>query len=173
MAVDIGVIDFEFAPQEIEIAPGETVTWDFRGDGHTTTAVRGQADYWSSGPTAAGAEFSHRFNTPGRFQYVCIPHRSFMKGTITVGTDTVGDTLDAFRTRRRGNGVTVGFTLNEPATATYTLTGPSRRTVKRRLGRGRHSFKLRRLEEGSYRSKLIVQDDFDKRTSAQRRFEIG
>jgi plastocyanin len=175
MAVDIGVVDFQFTPQQIQIAPGETVTWDFTSGGHTTTAVGGQAEYWSSGADTrpAGTAYAHRFTRPGRFQYVCLPHRSFMKGTVTVGTDTVGDTLDGFRTRRGETSVTVAFTLNEPATATYRLIGPTRRTVKRRLGEGRHSFRLRRLEAGSYRATLTAEDDFDKRTTARRRFVVG
>jgi hypothetical protein len=113
------------------------------------------------------------FDTPGRYQYVCIPHRSFMKGVIQVGTDTVADTLDNFRTRRRGHRVTLSFLLNEPAVVTYRLKGPSPRTVKRgRLGEGTHSFTVRRLKRGTYRGVLTVVDDFDKKITPRNFFVI-
>src|SRR5215217_7979416 len=149
------VIDFEFKPAEHHIAVGDSVTWNFTAEGHTSTSVKGQPDSWSSvsdGTNSAGSSYRKVFDTPGRYQYVCTPHHAFMKGVITVGTDTVIDTLDAFKSTRRGNRVKISFLLNEPATVTYRLKGPSRRTVRRgRLDTGRHSFTLRRLRPGTYR----------------------
>ena len=170
------VIDFEFKPAERDVAVGDSVTWNFTAGGHTSTSLRGQPDSWNSvseGTNSAGSSYTKVFNTPGRYQYVCTPHQTFMKGVIEVGTDTVVDSLDNFRTTRRGNRVTLSFRLNEPATVTYRLKGPSPRTVKRgRLGTGRHSFTLRRLKRGTYRGVLRVVDDFDKKITPRNFFVI-
>ncbi|HEX5895373.1 MAG TPA: plastocyanin/azurin family copper-binding protein [Thermoleophilaceae bacterium] len=167
---------FTFEPPEPHIAVGDSVTWHFDVDGHTSTSKKGQPESWNSvseGTNAAGSTFSHTFKTPGRYQYVCIPHQTFMKGVIQVGTDTVSDTLDNFRTRRRENRVTLSFRLNEPATVTYRLRGPSRRTVRRgRLAAGARSFTVRRLKRGSYRGVLTVVDDFDKKITPRNSFVI-
>jgi plastocyanin len=171
------VVDFEFRPDERRIAVGDSVTWTFSVAGHTSTSLRGQPDSWNSAPgggtNAAGTPFTHVFNTPGRYQYVCIPHRTFMNGVIEVGTDTVVDSTDQFRSRRTGRRVRLSFVLNEPARVTYRLVGPSRRTVKRgRLEAGRHSITLRRLRRGTYRGRLIVSDDFDNRVTPRNFFVI-
>lgn len=170
------VIDFEFKPAERQIAVGDSVTWNFTAGGHTTTSLRGQPDSWNSvseGTNSAGSSFTKVFDTPGRYQYVCTPHRTFMKGVVQVGTDTVVDTLDKFRSARRGNRVKLSFVLNEPATVTYRLKGPSPRTVRRgRLDDGAHSFTVRRLKRGTYRGVLTVVDDFDKKVTAKNFFVI-
>jgi plastocyanin len=170
------VVDFEFKPAEHHIAVGDSVTWNFTFGGHTTTSLEGQPDSWNSvseGTNTAGSSFTKVFHTPGRYQYVCTPHQTFMKGVIEVGTDTVVDSLDNFRSKRTGNRVKLSFVLKEPATVTYKLKGPTRRTVKRgHLDRGRHSFILRRLRRGTYRGVLTVVDDFDKKITPRNFFVI-
>ena len=170
------VVDFEFQPAERKISVGDTVTRNFTVNGHTTASVGGQPDSWKSidtGANAAGTSFTHEFDTPGKFQYVCLQHRSFMKGTVEVGTDTVIDTLDNFKTRRTGHRAKISFKLNEPATVTYRLKGPSRKTVKEgRLPAGRHSFTVKRLKRGTYRGVLTVVDDFDKKITPRNFFVI-
>ncbi len=170
------VVDFEFQPAERKIAVGDSVTWQFQIAGHTTTSVGGQPDSWNSvstGTNDAGTAYTHVFNTPGRYQYVCIPHRDFMKGVIEVGTDAVVDSVSRFRSKRTGKRVKVSFVLNEPATVRYSLKGPSRRTVKRgRMAVGAHSFTVRRLKRGTYRGVLTVVDDFDKKATPRNFFVI-
>jgi len=170
------VIDFEFQPSERKIAQGDSVTWNFSAEGHTSASAGGQPDSWKSiedGVNQAGSSYSHVFNTRGRFQYVCLQHRDFMKGVIEVGTDTVVDSIDNFRTKRIGNRVKISFLLNEPAIVRYSLKGPSRRTVKRgRLDAGTHRFTLRRLKRGTYRGVLTVVDDFDKKVTPRNFFVI-
>jgi plastocyanin len=170
------VVDFEFKPPERRIAVGDSVTWNFTAGGHTTTSLSGQPDSWTSvpeGTNTAGSSYTKVFNTPGRYQYVCIPHRAFMKGVIEVGTDTVVDSLDNFRSKRTGNRVKLSFLLNEPAVVTYRLRGPSRRTVRLgRIGARTHSFTLRRLKPGTYRGVLTVVDDFDKKITPRNFFVI-
>lgn len=170
------VVDFEFKPQERKIALGDSVTWTFSIAGHTTVSRRGQPDSWKSieeGANAEGTTYTHVFNTPGRFQYYCVQHKDYMKGVVEVGTDAVVDSLDNFKSKRTGKRVKLSFKLNEPATVSYRLRGPSRRTVKRgRLEAGRHSFTLRRLKRGSYRGVLAVVDDFDKKITPRNFFVI-
>jgi plastocyanin len=171
----VEVVDYEFRPAERKIAVGDTVIWSFTNGGHTTTAARGQADKWNSGPATseAGTTYQKTFNTPGRFQYICIPHASFMKGTIEVGEDAETDTVDNFKGTRRGDNVKISFTLNEAAKVTYKLKGPSRRTVERgRLDAGRHSFRVRNLRNGEYRGTLTLVDDFDKKATPKNFFVI-
>ena len=173
---NMNVIDFEFQPAERKIAPGDSVTWSFSVAGHTTASVGGQPDSWKSigdGANEPGTSYTHVFNTPGRFQYVCVQHRDFMKGVVEVGTDAVVDSIDKFRAKRTGKRVNVSFRLNEPATVSYSLKGPSRRTVKRgRLAAGTRSFTIRRLKRGTYRGVLTVVDDFDKKITPRNSFVI-
>ena len=170
------VVDFEFKPAERRIALGDSVSWNFTAGGHTSTSLRGQPDSWNSvpaGTNAAGSSYTKVFNTPGRYQYMCIPHQSFMKGVIEVGTDTVLNSISKFRTKRIGTRVKLSFRLNEPAKVTYSLKGASRRTVKRgRLAAGAHSLTVRRLKRGTYRGVLSVVDDFDKKTTRRNLFVI-
>ena len=177
MAFDwpVEVVDYEFKPGPRKINVGDTVIWNFTDEGHTTTAVRGQADKWDSGPAtnAAGTSFQQTFNTPGRFQYVCSPHAGFMKSTIEVGDDAETDTVDNFKGTRRGNDVKISYKLNEAATVTYELKGRSGRTVKRpRREAGRYSFRLRNLKKGEYRGTLTAVDDFDKKATPKNFFVI-
>lgn len=171
--VEIGVVNFAFEPKARSIGVGDTVIWRFDAGGHTATSNRGQAERWNSGNRAFGQTFRHTFDRPGRFQYVCTPHASFMKGTLTVGSDSVRDTVDAFKAKRSGSTVRVSFELNEPATATYTLRGGERRTVRRgRLAAGRHSFTVRKLDPGTYAGTLTLSDDFDKSVKPKSSFSI-
>jgi plastocyanin len=171
--VEVGVVNFAFQPASRSIAVGDTVIWRFGDSGHTTTANRGQAERWNSGLESSGQEFRKRFTRPGRFQYICTPH-PFMEGTITVGSDSVRDTVDAFRTTRSGSSVRVSFELNEPATVAYKLRGAERRTVRKgRLRAGRHSFRVRNLDPGSYTGTLALADDFDKKVNPKKSFVIA
>ena len=173
----IDIVDFAFHPPTVQVQPGDTVVWSFdpiNQNDHSTTAVAAQAEKWNSGVQPAGApSFSHTFTRPGRYQYICIPHESFMKGTIVVGQDAVADTVDAFKTKRRGTSVRISFKLNEPAKMTYKLKGRTKKKIERtRLTAGRHSFKLRRLKPGRYRGTLTLVDDFDHRVTAKKSFVV-
>ena len=170
------VVSYEFHPREHKISVGDSVTWNFVDGGHTATSLSGQPDSWDSqdvGAGAPGSTFTHFFNTPGRYQYVCIPHRSFMKGVVEVGTDTVIDTVTKFRTHKRGHRVRISFVLKEPAKIRYRLRGPSPRKVKKgRLATGAHSFTIRHLKTGTYRGTLTAVDDFDKKNTSKNFFVI-
>jgi plastocyanin len=175
LAADSGVNvrDFQFGPKSAKIDVGDTVTWNFQDDGHTTTARPGQPERWNSGREDAGASFQKTFKKPGRYDYICIPHESFMTGTIVVGTDTVAKTVSSVKTKVSGTKVTVSFKLNEPANVGYKLKGASKRTVKaKRLTAGQHSLSVKGLKAGSYSGTLSLSDDFDKKSSQKKSFSV-
>jgi plastocyanin len=170
----VGVADFDFTPETRSIAVGDRVVWTFNDSGHTTTSVPGQAVSWDSNIKDSGGTFSKTFTKPGRFQYVCTPHETFMTGKIVVGKDSVKDTVDAFKTTVSGSKVTVSFELNEAARATYKLSGASKRTVTRkRLKAGKRTITVKGLKAGRYSGKLTLSDDFDKKTTQKKSFKVG
>jgi len=70
-----------FAPDQLEIAVGGTVTWTNTDSvSHTTTSDQGN---WDSGTVAPGGQFSSTYATTGTFPYHCAIHPG-MVGTITV-----------------------------------------------------------------------------------------
>jgi plastocyanin len=87
-----------FAPKEIEVAVGEEVTWRNIGKvGHTVTADKSKAAdpslvgipagtrAWDSGLVNEGQSFSRKFDEPGSYRYICIPHEGAgMVGTVVV-----------------------------------------------------------------------------------------
>jgi plastocyanin len=169
MAADatVGVFDFEFRAKEVKVGVGEKVTWNFVAAGHTTTSDRGQAESWNSGPALepSGATFEHTFDTPGRFSYVCIPHQSFMKGTVVVGTDEHRKSYSGFKKVRRGSRLTLEFEVLESAKVTIKLRGADNRSATRkRLRPGERSIAFRGLDDGRYRGTATFTDDFDKKS---------
>ena len=135
----VSVINFEFDAKSVKIGVGEKVTWSFVDDGHTTKSDAGQAERWNSGPAAdpAGSSFEKTFTRPGRFTYICEPHQTFMKGTVTVGTDEHKKSQSKFSQSRRGSTVTYSFTLVEAARVQVNLQGEAKRSASsKRLGPG-------------------------------------
>jgi plastocyanin len=172
MAADhpVRVVDFEFLPGNVQVDVGDTVTWTFVNGGHTTTSGAGQPDSWNSAPVEnetnrTGDTFQKQFMVPGRYSYVCIPHKTFMKGAVVVGEDRFAKSYSRFKQVRRGDRITFRFTLVEPAKVVAKLRGASRRSVtKRRLLPGSHSIAFRNLRKGAYQGTVDFTDDFDKLT---------
>jgi plastocyanin len=80
-AVNVDIANFAFAPQQLTIHAGTTVTWiNNDSAAHTVTADDGSFD---SGRLATGAKFAFTFNQTGTFTYKCNFHSS-MTATITV-----------------------------------------------------------------------------------------
>jgi plastocyanin len=94
--------DLRFAPDNVTITVGQTVTW-INGSAmpHTATddpaknpvasahpdysQLPAGADPWDSGMLQPGESFSLTFTVPGAYHYFCLPHiLSGMHGTITV-----------------------------------------------------------------------------------------
>lgn len=79
--------DLAFQPETVTISVGDTVEWRNTSNlPHTVTFDPEEAadagnvvlpegvDPFGSGNLSAGESFSHTFETPGRYQYVCLPH---------------------------------------------------------------------------------------------------
>jgi plastocyanin len=170
---NIGVADFDFTPSPQTIAVGDTVTWTFNASNHSTTSLPGQPDRWDSTVQNIGAKFQRTFTKPGRYQYVCTPHESFMRGVLVVGKDTVKKTAGKVTAKVSGTKATISFKLNEAASATLKLKGAATRTVKRkRLKTGEQSIVVKKLKAGSYTGTLTLSDDFDNKTSVKKSFKI-
>jgi plastocyanin len=70
----------KFSPDKIEVKSGERVEWANADlTPHTATAQ----GIFNSGAINAGASWSHTFNQPGTFPYVCTFHPE-MKGIVVV-----------------------------------------------------------------------------------------
>jgi plastocyanin len=91
--------DYIFDPIGLFVEPGTTVTWNNASGSHSSTAyaegngpasvtrIPDGAEPWNSGiQTEQGATFEHTFETPGTYDYFCIPHKTLgMIGRIVVG----------------------------------------------------------------------------------------
>jgi plastocyanin len=164
---------FAFAPKTESVGVGDTVTWTFNDGNHTTTSLPGQPDKWNSGLEDQGGTFQKTFTTPGRYQYICIPHRDFMKGTIVVGSDTVKSTAGKLSAKVKGTKATISFKLNEAAVGTLKLSGAAKRTVKtKRLKAGKQSIVVKKLKQGSYKAALTLSDDFDNTSTKKKSFKV-
>ena len=167
----VSVTDFQFGPAEVEIGVGDSVVWSFDEGSHTTTSDSGQAKSWDSGPASSpvGAKFSQTFDRPGRFSYYCIPHESFMKGAVVVGSDQFPKSQSKFKLVRKGKKITVSFTLVESAKVVAKLKGPSdKKATRKRLAPGRYSIPFKKLKRGKYTSTVTFTDDFDKVTKVKK-----
>jgi plastocyanin len=80
MNAQVNIQGSAFVPQTLTIPVGSTVQWtNLDAIAHTSTS----AGNWDSGTLNQNQSFSHTFNSPGTFQYVCSFHPN-MTGTINV-----------------------------------------------------------------------------------------
>jgi plastocyanin len=78
----VSMKDIKFNPETVTIKPGGKVTWTNDDSvGHDVTAD----DFESGGPgeMQGGSTYSHVFDKPGTYDYVCSVHPG-MKGTVKV-----------------------------------------------------------------------------------------
>jgi plastocyanin len=75
----VAIKDLAYAPETLTVAAGTTVTWVWR-DGAIAHDVKG--DGFKSKVMAEGT-FSHRFDKPATYDYLCTLHPN-MTGTIEV-----------------------------------------------------------------------------------------
>jgi plastocyanin len=175
LAADVGidVKDFEFGPKTQQIGVGDTVTWTLVDGGHSVTARPNQPQKWDSGVLDKGKTFKQTFTKPGRYQYYCKPHESFMRATLVVGSDKVKKTVGALSAKVSATKATIAFKLNEGAVATLKLKGATKKTVKtKRLAAGKRSIVVKKLKKGSYTATLTLSDDFDNTTTKKKSFTV-
>lgn len=78
---EVDILDFNFAPPDVKVKTGQTVTWTNRDSfDHTVTAKDRSYD---SANMAQGKTFSHTYDRPGTYAYFCAIHNS-MTGTVVV-----------------------------------------------------------------------------------------
>jgi plastocyanin len=71
----------EFAPMQVQVLAGDTVTWtNVSVRSHTVNADDGS---WGSAELLSGARFSHTFAATGTFGFYCRIH-TFMRGEVDV-----------------------------------------------------------------------------------------
>jgi plastocyanin len=77
----VSIVNFEFTPGEITIAPGESVTWtNDDGAPHGLEYHDGEK---GTDLLLPGASFSRRFDRPGTYDYNCSVH-PYMTGRVIV-----------------------------------------------------------------------------------------
>ena len=90
--VSVGDGGFNFSPQSVSIQVGDTVQWNWIGNGHSTTSEHsgGPDGLWDSGVQNSGFTFVHTFSAAGSFPYFCTPHGGCcgMTGTVNVASPT-------------------------------------------------------------------------------------
>jgi len=82
---EVAIRDFMFSPASLVVAAGTRVRWkNYDREPHDIRSTYGSGeDSFKSGTLAPNDSFSHRFNTPGTYHYVCSIH-SQMVATIVV-----------------------------------------------------------------------------------------
>ena len=77
----VSIVNFEFTPAEITIAPGESVTWtNDDGAPHGLEYHDGEK---GTDLLLPGTSFSRRFDRPGTYDYNCSVH-PYMTGRVIV-----------------------------------------------------------------------------------------
>lgn len=82
-SVDVSMVDDRLVPAALTVAAGTTVAWVNNGqDWHSIAALDGS---FGSDRVSPGEAFTHRFDQPGTYQYICKHHvLQGMTGTVTV-----------------------------------------------------------------------------------------
>jgi len=83
MQVTVDTVDNDYAPKNLTVRKGATVTWKLTGDlPHSITDADGQRRF-DSGVLSPGDSFELTFDAAGRYDYFCTLHHA-MQGVVTV-----------------------------------------------------------------------------------------
>ncbi len=92
-AAVVRIRGMRYQPRHLEVARGETVTW-LNEDAVTHTVTSGKGTQPSAAPLGSpflrrGDTYSHAFDEPGRYEYLCLPHldQAPMRGATVTVTD--------------------------------------------------------------------------------------
>jgi plastocyanin len=77
------IYQFVFTPRVLTVPAGTTVTWVDRDVAAHTVTRNGGDDQFESGNMTMGRVFTHTFETPGKYAYICFYHPG-MKATVIV-----------------------------------------------------------------------------------------
>jgi len=76
--------NYKFVPETLTVHVGTTVSWINRDTApHTATHRTYGAEGFDTGNLPNGATFTHTFQTPGSYPYLCMYHQG-MVGTVVV-----------------------------------------------------------------------------------------
>jgi plastocyanin len=78
----VEIADFAFAPEELTIAAGSSVTW-VNMDPNLPHTATSDDEVFDSGSLTEGAEFSFTFDEAGTYAYFCQVHPT-MRGSVVV-----------------------------------------------------------------------------------------
>lgn len=76
----VEAIDLAFEPTDVEIAAGESVTWDNTGEQIHNVEGKG----FFSEAINPGESYTRKFREPGTYEYICNLHPTQMTGTVEV-----------------------------------------------------------------------------------------
>ena len=79
----VGIEDFEFQPDSLEVRAGRTVTWTNADRALHTVTPTGVPSFDGSDEIVQGATFSATFSEPGTYAYACAIHPT-MTGQVVV-----------------------------------------------------------------------------------------
>lgn len=85
-----------FAPANVAVEPGETVTWTFAGTTQAHNVANNGSEpadapwtAFTTDPKVAAPPVSYTFTTPGVYKFICTVHTDTMVGTVTVGEGAI------------------------------------------------------------------------------------
>lgn len=91
----IQVANFQFSPSSVNAVVGDTITWTWVSGDHTTTckpavnsstSLPAGAAVWDNDINSASLSFSYVLAVAGTYNYLCLPHQSFMTGVLNVSS---------------------------------------------------------------------------------------
>jgi len=90
-AAQISTVDTSYSPAVLTVPAGTEVTWTI-GSGHDLFETTGDnCTVYSEGFSSGSGSFSHVFDVPGTYYYMCSPHcAEGMKGRVIVLPDPSG-----------------------------------------------------------------------------------
>jgi plastocyanin len=77
------IYQFVFKPKVITVPAGTTISWVNHDIAAHTTTRNGGTEQFESGDMRLNRVFTHTFDTPGRYDYICFYHPG-MKATVIV-----------------------------------------------------------------------------------------
>lgn len=79
----VGIVNFLFEPQEVQVSPGTKVTWTNKDSAPHNVQDLSDLNTPISKDLAEGEKFSITYEKPGSYPYVCGLH-TYMTGTVKV-----------------------------------------------------------------------------------------
>jgi plastocyanin len=131
-AVDIAVEvrDNSYAPADLTITVGDSVTWTVTGNNQHTVTSSATPPAWPSSPQMNdGDSFTVDFNAPGDFAYFCEIHGQSMAGVVRVQTNEPTTASTAATTSSTTSSSTTSTTAASTTSSSDTTTSSSTSTT--------------------------------------------